>query len=63
MAKQTIQLIVYVSRLVNNDPDTREKLRVVFMEDYKVSLASLPATEICSEISAAGMMTSARETL
>ena len=31
MAKQTIQLIVSVSKLVNNDPDTRDKLRVVFM--------------------------------
>ena len=56
MAKQTIQLIVYVSRLVNNDPDTREKLRVVFMEDYKVSLAEviIPAAEISEQISVAG---------
>ena len=56
MAKQTIQLIVSVSKLVNNDPDTRDKLRVVFMEDYNVSLAEIiiPAAEISEQISIAG---------
>ena len=56
MAKQTIQLIVAVSNLVNHDPDTREKLKVVFMEDYNVSLAEIiiPAAEISEQISIAG---------
>ena len=56
MAKQIIQLIVCVSKLTNSDPDTRDKLRVVFMEDYNVSLAEIiiPAAEISEQISIAG---------
>ena len=51
-----VSLIVAVSKLVNSDPQTRGKLKVVFVEDYKVSLAEIiiPAAELSEQISVAG---------
>ena len=56
MAKQIISLISAVSELLNSDPVTHDKLKVVFVEDYKVSLAEIiiPAAEISQQISIAG---------
>ena len=56
MAKQVIRLICAMSNLINSDPVVREKIKVVFIEDYKVSLAELiiPAAEISEQISVAG---------
>ncbi len=56
MAKKTIELIDALSKLINNDPDVKGKIKVVFMEEYNVSLAELlmPAADISEQISLAG---------
>ena len=56
MAKQIIRLICAISNLVNNDPDIKDKIKVVFLENYRVSLAEIvmPAADVSEQISIAG---------
>ena len=56
MAKQMIRMICKLGDLINNDPVVREKLRVVYLEEYCVSLSEhlMPAAEVSEQISLAG---------
>ena len=55
-AKQIIKLIYALSQEIKKDPIISKKLNVVYMEDYRVSMAEklIPATEISEQISQAG---------
>lgn len=56
MAKDIIQLICKLGEEIEKNPQVRDKLKVIFLENYSVSMAEhmMPATDISEQISLAG---------
>lgn len=56
MAKLIIRLIAHVGETINRDPETRDYIKVVFLPNYRVTLAEriFPAADVSEQISTAG---------
>ncbi|MBQ4324875.1 MAG: glycogen/starch/alpha-glucan phosphorylase [Clostridia bacterium] len=56
MAKKIIRLICFLAKELESNPRTKDKIKIVFMEDYNVSMAEvlIPAADLSEQISLAG---------
>lgn len=55
-AKKVIQLINCMAKVINNDPRVNKKIKIIFLENYEVSLSEIviPGSDISEQISLAG---------